>query len=372
MSRLRGWPLFITLLAWYALFRLGLAKRPEPWHTHYDPGLTFLGRLFGWWRELSVVGAEHCPQEGPTVFAGNHFRLDDPFVTACAIHLAGERKVRLNSLMRDDYFDTFPRWLVWLVRPDILCDILGAVAVTRRSAGNTQLAPLIEVLGRGGAFMIYPGRSRSRNGQFIQYRDWIQSPGRTSLFLSQAQERYPGLKVSAVPAIRTYNPATKRSTVVFGAAHHLEPGAGHEEQRAFDHGLVVAMSDLVCVNVPQVLGALLYLRCLHARPARIAMSALTAQVMEVFARLDGRRVESAAIADTAREVKRTIRLFQSCRLLKGRGGEVVVDSGAILAEPPGNPKLMRVNPAKYCANQIMHLADVVSAIERAALDGRDV
>ena len=358
------------MLAWYALFRLGLARRPEPWHTHYDPGLTFLGRLFGWWRELSVVGAEHCPQVGPTVFAGNHSRLDDPFVTACAIHLAGGRKVRLNALMRDDYFDTYPRWLVRLVRPGILCDILGAVAVTRRAAGDSQLAPLVDVLGRRGAFMIYPGRSRSRNGLFIQYRGWIQSPGRTSLFLAQAHKRYPGVNVGAVPMIRTYNLATKRSTVVFGAAHHLESVDGHEAQRAFDHRLVVAMSNLVCVNVPQILGALFYLRCLHARPARIELTALTGQVAEILSRLDGRHVESAAIADTAGEVKRTLRLFQSKGLLRRRGGEVVVDSAAILAQPEGDVKLAYVNPAKYCANQIVHLADVVSAIERAVLDGR--
>ncbi len=351
------------MIAWYALYRFGLAPCPRPWETHYEPGLAFLDRLFRWSRGIAILGGEHCPSRGPTIVASNHQRLDDPFVTIAAAAKATGGRARIKALMRDDFFRVFPDWMVWFVKPNVMFNLIGGFPITRGAVGDEQLDPAIDHLDAGHSLLTYPGRSRTRNGQFIEYRDWIRSPGRTSLLVSRVQDRQPGRRMATVPSARTYNPATGGGAVVFGPALFLEPGAGPVEQRAFDFDLVVSMSDLVCINATHVVAGLLYLHCLHARPGAVAVDTLVDAARRILEAAQGRYVDPAAMEDTPGEVRAALQYFARGKQLAVQDGIATLDREAILTVPGRDLNYREVNPVKYCVNQIMHLADVVALIE---------
>jgi hypothetical protein len=272
-------------------------------------------------------------------------------------------------MMRDDFFKGVPKWLKKVIDPDEVTRLIGAIQITREGADPSQLVPFVALLQKGDVFLIYPGRTRSRSGLFVEYRDWIRSPGATSFFLAKAQEERPELRTPAIPTARTYNPVTKRSTLVFGEPLYLPPGADRPAQREFDYRLVVAMSDLVDVNVPQVLSALLYLRALHGRGDALEIPSLCASIKRVFSEIALRHADPRALDDTEREVRRTLRFLQSRGMLQVRGDRVRLNATAVLAVPPSLFRYKEANPVKYLANQILHLSDVIRVIERIKDEG---
>ena len=68
----------------------------------------------------------------------------------------------------------------------------------------------------------------------------------------------------------------------FGESMFLEPSADREAQRTFDFALTNAMGDYVEINVPQVLAAVLWLRCLHGCDPEASVSELRGQLSRVF------------------------------------------------------------------------------------------
>jgi len=370
MVAFRGFIIIILLLGQYFAYRLGLMGAPEP-RRFYRIGLTALDRIFGWTKGLRILNGEKCPVEGPAVLASNHLRLDDPFVTGAAIHLATEEKARVWALMRDDFFEKWPRWLRKLLDPNQVLFLLGGIPITRGRSSDEQLRPVYDLLLDSKMFLTYPGRSRSRNGHLIEYHDWIRSPGATSRFLARVQRERPELRVAAIPIARTYNPVTKGGAIAFGDRHDLKREATLSEQREFDYRLVAAMGDLVEVNVPHVVSGLLYLHCVHSRCERIHFSRLCVAATEVFAEIKHRLVDPAAYQSIEREIRRTLRYFARRAMLRIRGQVIMLDTRAVLSEPEDAENYREGNCLKHLVNQIVHLRDVVIALERAAvlLDG---
>ena len=364
----------ISLLAYvlgqYFLQRLGLRRRPPDIQKYYVHGLHGLDAMFGWTRKARVRGAALCPRKGPAIFASNHIEIDDPFVTGALIHdISGG--IRPGAMMRDDFFKGIPRWIRRVLDPDEVSQLIGAAQISRQGVTPEQIEQFVELLLQGGAFLIYPGRSRSRTGMIFEYRDWIRSPGRTSLFPSLVYSRDPKLEVPVAPVTRTYNPLTKRSCVAFGANLYLEPGASPAVQREFDYRLVCAIADLVEVNGPQLLSALLYLRCLHGLSLRAGSDELADALRDILNsvadRNPARLIDPALVENPEHEVDRLMRFLRKRSLVQRNGGRFELNCGAILSAPASNAKYNAENPVKYLANQLIHLRDVIGPVEERVL-----
>ncbi|HUW62137.1 MAG TPA: 1-acyl-sn-glycerol-3-phosphate acyltransferase, partial [Candidatus Bathyarchaeia archaeon] len=357
-------------LGQYFLRRLGLRHQPPEVKKYYVHGLHGLDAMFGWTRKVRIRGAEHVPRKGPTIFASNHIQIDDPFVTGALIHeLSGG--IRPAAMMRDDFFKGIPRWMRGVLDPDEVCRLIGAAQISRHGVTEEQIDQFVGLLLQGETFLIYPGRSRSQMGLIFEYRDWIRSPGRTSLFPSLVHMRDPGLDVPVVPVTRTYNPLTKRSCVAFGQGLYLERGASPAGQREFDYGLVRAIADLVEVNAPQLLSALLYLRCLHGLSLRAGVDELADALRDIIAavaeRNPARMLDPALVESPEREAERLMRFLRKRSLVQRNGDRFELNCQAILSIPTSNAKYKAQNPVKYLANQLIHLRDVMGPVEERLL-----
>jgi hypothetical protein len=177
-----------------------------------------------------------------------------------------------------------------------------------------------------------------------------------------------------VPIARTYNPLTKRSCVAFGPNLYLERGASEAAQREFDYRLVTAIAELVEVNGPQLLCALLYLRCLHGlslRPGADELADALREIVEaVVDRNPDRLLDPALLKNPEEEVDRVMRFLRKRSLAQRNGGRFELNCQAILAAPSSHAKYKAENPVKYLANQLIHLRDVTASVEERILGRR--
>jgi len=366
MKLLTCWFVTLRILGRYLLYRMGRCERPN-----------FTDR----WAEVQVVyrqitrmdsrirlrGLEHFPGGHPAVYAGNHVKMDDSFFACYAVQEASNYTLRLRFVMRDDFFVGFP-WNCLPFRMNEIAEMGGCYNISQDGVTLAQLRPLVDILLAPDSFVIFPTGSRSRSGLWFEYRDGVESPGSIAFFLAQAQRRNPALAVAAVPVGRTYNPVTGVSAVILGPPLYLAPGARREAQRELDDNLILAISELVEINTPHLLGGLLYLRCLHGLTAEISRDSLAQMVRAVLAALPaGRYVDPALDRDPAGEMSATLRYFRRAGMVRLAGNRVLCHRDAILHAPDLDVGYRAANPVKFSANQILHLPDVVAALEAAAL-----
>lgn len=117
------------------------------------------------WRPV-VEGVENVPMSGPVLIASNHLSFADSIV----IPIVAPRKV--SFLAKSEYFTgsgikgrLTKAWF----------EGLGMVPVDRSDtrAALNSLDIALEVLGKGGAFGIYPEGTRSRDGRLYRGRTGI-------------------------------------------------------------------------------------------------------------------------------------------------------------------------------------------------------
>jgi 1-acyl-sn-glycerol-3-phosphate acyltransferase len=347
----------------YPLHKLGLSRRPM-FTDHQPESQHFLGLLLKWKKRLRVVGAEHCPQEDPAVFASNHLLVSDPLFAWEAVKRATQQRICIAFMMRDDFFQGFP-WNCLPVSGDSLAEMGGTVLISRDKVQLSQLRPLLNVLGGPGSFAMYPGRTRSRTGLVFEYRDGVTEPGSISFFQAQIQRKHPELRVAAVPMMRLYNPVNKGTTIVFGEALYLNSGAKRQEQRSLDFELVSRIGALVEIGVPHVVSGLLYLRCLHQRGEQVAVASLTEAVRKVLLQIEDHHIDPAAISKLDTEIEATLAYFANKDMLTREGEIISLKPDLILSAPEPDREYKRKNPVKFQLNQILHLSDVVAHIETA-------
>ena len=117
------------------------------------------------WRP-TVTGLENVPRTGPVLIASNHLSFADSLV----IPIVAPRKV--HFLAKSDYFTgtgvkgTLQR--AWF-------EGMGMLPVDRddSKAAIASLDTALGVLGRGGAFGIYPEGTRSRDGRLYRGRTGV-------------------------------------------------------------------------------------------------------------------------------------------------------------------------------------------------------
>ncbi len=359
-----SWARFLLVpLKWY-LWRLGFMARRPMFIDHYDESQRAWGQLTLWNPRLRVVGAENCPQGPPAIFAGNHIKLDDPFFAWRAAHRSSGETIHLYFMMRDDYFQGFP-WNLSPIPIMDICEMGGGVKISRDNPSLSQLKPFLEILQKPGSFVIFPGRTRTRSGLVMEYREGFDEPGGVSFFLVHG-ERRAGRPIPCVPYARTHNVITRKSAVVLGAQRFLPATASRDEQRAFDFELAVEIGGLIEVNLLHVLGGLLYLRALHRRGDEARIDGLREAVQAVVAALPRHRHRDPALEPLQeRDLDRALRFLARSSMLTLQGASIRLDTDKILAVPELDTKYLRRNPVKYHVNQILHLGDVVDALESA-------
>lgn len=359
-----SWCVFLWVPVKWFCYRAGLLRRRPMFIDHYDESQRAWGQLTLWNPRLRVVGAEHCPQGPPAVFAGNHIKLDDPFFAWRSAHRASGETIHLYFMMRDDFFQGFP-WTLSPIPINEICEMGGGVKISRDNPSLSQLKPFLEILQKPGSFVIFPGRTRTRSGLVMEFREGFDEPGGVSFFLIHGQRRC-GKPIPCVPIARTHNVITHKSAVVLAPPRYIDPAASREMQRQFDFDVAVAIGDLIEINPIHVISGLIYLRALHQRDPRVHPAALLVAVQQVVRGLPPQRHHDPAL-DTIDErgVRRVLRFLARRGLLRKIGTAYELDAAAVLAPPPLDTQYLRRNPIKYHVNQILHLNDVVAVLENA-------
>lgn len=364
MVKIRSWFVVALFLARYVLSRFKLARRPSVVNL-YPEAQDVLGWSLGMHKYLHVVGAEHYPPSMPAVFCGNHHKLDDPLMIFRGVFLASRETMHLRFMMRGDYF-VGPLFQNPFIEGEEFFSCVGAYSIDRDRVSLARLKPFLKILEEDSAFLMFPGRTRSRSGLFIEYRDNVQEPGGVSFFLRQTQRRRPGTHVAAVPVVRNFNPVSKRTAIVLGPPLYLAPDADKGGQRDFDARLIVVMSGLVELNVPQILSAILYVRCLHGLNDPLSLGALAQAVENVFTRTRHPYLDPEDTADLTKAVARTTRYLQKAGAVTRQGNGVQPVAEAILSVPELDNHYRKRNAVKFLTNQILHLDEVTALIDEEA------
>lgn len=366
MSKTIAWIRVLSRLLRYFAYRLGLAQKPTFMDLRREAESTVC-QMRRWCGRLRIVHPERCPRTGPAVFAGNHCFAEDPFVMYHAVTEVTEGAVMPRFMMREGIFSSSALAGSRLFDVDEFATLFGALLISRDKVQLSQLKPFVKVLRDGESFLIYPTRTRSRTGAIVEFPEGLEEPGGVSFFVTQAQRARPGLRVAVVPLTRSDNLVNERITLEFGEPQFLAADASREEQREFDFQLVKRIADAVELNVPQVLAAILYLRCLHGLPPEADVEALEGWVAGALAEAGkSHRIDPDA-QDLPRELRRALKWLAGHGMLRLRGGRAVLDPAAILSSPPPDRNYRRNNPVKYLANQILHLPDVIAAAEAPVL-----
>jgi 1-acyl-sn-glycerol-3-phosphate acyltransferase len=125
----------------------------------YLAGWCFFRAIFASYFRWRVFNSERVPLEGPVILASNHASYIDPPLVG-----AGVRR-QINFLARDTIF-----------RVPILAGILRSwevVPVDRDGGTGRGLKMILSRLEKGGAIILFPEGTRSRNGELNPARSGI-------------------------------------------------------------------------------------------------------------------------------------------------------------------------------------------------------
>jgi 1-acyl-sn-glycerol-3-phosphate acyltransferase len=356
-----GWRLFL-----YELYRFGIGPRGGL-RDLYVELRTVLSVLLGWKRNLRFRGGENCPAHGPAIFVANHVRVDDPLVLSHNVSAANHFGIQIWFLMRDDFF-TQPSTKNFFYDLDELTEMTGTFRISRDGAKLSQLRPFIKLLREGESFVIYPMGTRTRTGVLMEFRPGDVEPGSASFFAQQAQLKQEKAGIPIAPVVRTYDLTNGHSVTVFGPQRWPDPGMTRDERIAFDNETIASMGDLVEINAAHLVSGILYLRALHGLGDSLRLSDLVEEVVRVHRRIGAARLfEPNLISDSAGEVKRVIMYFEKVGLLERKDNTLMLVREQILAAPGYDMQYKRNNPLKYTLNAIIHLQDVVNALEAEVL-----
>lgn len=361
---LRCWLVVGWRLSLYAAYRLRLRKPPNLLDIRPEAAGMF-SNILHWPRTLRVVNPHHCPDTGPAIFVSNHLFFFDPTFAYRAINLATDEKLEPYFMMRNDFFNQSA--ILRMIDVDTLVACIGAYGITRGDVKLSQLKPFLKLLQADESFIMFPGRTRSKSGLFMEYRDEIEDPGGASFFLHATQRRKAGVKVPAVPMARTYNPVHDQSAYAFGEPLYLPENANRDMQREFDLELMDRMGDLVELNAAQLLSAILYLRCLHRVTAPLSLESAAERIRAILDAVPQRLHHPNLAGDALNEVTVTARFLEGAGQIRIEDGAILPDAPSILATPDLENGFRKANPVKYLANQIIHLMDVVRELEKHAL-----
>jgi 1-acyl-sn-glycerol-3-phosphate acyltransferase len=134
-------------------------ERPEPMSPIYWIGWTFYRALYATYFRWRVFNPERVPMRGPVILASNHASFLDPPLIGAGLPRA------LNYLARESLFDLPIGG--WVLRN------VNAVPVDRDGAGAAGLRAIFSRLRQGGAILLFPEGTRSRDGELQKARSGV-------------------------------------------------------------------------------------------------------------------------------------------------------------------------------------------------------
>ena len=125
----------------------------------YYLGWLFFRATYATYFHWRVFNAERVPLEGPVILASNHASFLDPPLVGSGVHRG------INYLARDTLF-RFPG-VGWLLRK------WNSVPVDREGGGAAGLKAILDRLLAGGAIILFPEGTRTRDGKLQPARSGI-------------------------------------------------------------------------------------------------------------------------------------------------------------------------------------------------------
>src|SRR3982751_1834821 len=165
----------------------------------YLLGWCFFRLLYRFYFRWRVLNPERVPLSGPVILASNHASYLDPPLVGAGIHRG------INYLARDTLF-RFPG-VGWLLRK------WNSVPVDRDGGGAAGLKAILDRLLAGGAIILFPEGTRTRNGQF--------QPARAGIGLTVIKSTAPVVPVRVFGTFEAYSrnhkfPRPRRGAVKYG------------------------------------------------------------------------------------------------------------------------------------------------------------
>jgi 1-acyl-sn-glycerol-3-phosphate acyltransferase len=165
----------------------------------YFAGWCFFRAFYKLYFRWRVWNAERVPLHGPVILASNHASfLDPPLV-------GGGLKRQINYLARESLF-RFPV-IGWVLRN------WSAIPVDREGGGAKGLRAILERLLAGGAILLFPEGTRTRNGEL--------QPARSGIGLTVIKSDAPVIPVRVFGTFQAYGrqqrfPLPHRIAVKYG------------------------------------------------------------------------------------------------------------------------------------------------------------
>lgn len=125
----------------------------------YFLGWSFFRLVYATYFRWRVFNPERVPLKGPVILAANHASFIDPPLVGSGVHRG------INYLARDTLF-RFPG-IGWLLRQ------WQAVPVDREGGGAAGLKTILDRLLSGGAIILFPEGTRTRDGKLQPARSGI-------------------------------------------------------------------------------------------------------------------------------------------------------------------------------------------------------
>jgi 1-acyl-sn-glycerol-3-phosphate acyltransferase len=171
----------------------------------YFLGWCFFRTIYATYFRWRVFHPERVPLEGPVILASNHASFLDPPLVGAGIRRG------INFLARDTLF-RFPG-IGWLLRK------WNSVPVDRDGGGAAGLRAILERLLAGGAIILFPEGTRTRDGRL--------QPARSGIGLTVIKSTATGVPVRVFGTYEAYGrhitvPRPRRIQVKYGQPLNFE------------------------------------------------------------------------------------------------------------------------------------------------------
>ena len=166
----------------------------------YRVGWTMFRLIYSTFFRWKIVGREHVPLNGSVILAGNHASFIDPPLIGCAL------RRDINYLGRESLF-RYPI-VGWVLRS------WNSVPVDRDGGGARGLKAILDRLLKGGAIILFPEGTRTKDGKL--------QPARSGVGLTVIKSEAVVIPVRVFGTFEAWGrhmtlPRPKRIGVVYGA-----------------------------------------------------------------------------------------------------------------------------------------------------------
>ncbi|HEY0456921.1 MAG TPA: lysophospholipid acyltransferase family protein, partial [Verrucomicrobiae bacterium] len=152
-------------------------------NIYYSIGWHFYRALYRFYFGWRVYGSEDVPLSGPVILASNHASYLDPPLVGSGLHRD------INYLARENLF-RFP--VVGFILRKV-----NAVPVDRDGGGASGLRAILERLLAGGAIILFPEGTRTRDGNL--------QPARSGIGLTVIKSGAPVVPVRVFGTFEAFN-----------------------------------------------------------------------------------------------------------------------------------------------------------------------